>query len=559
MLVVLCLGIMSLYGYSQETITMSFEETYETDISSYMPSAIAKELRTSSKNGGHIEVEYLDNNLPDSLKMAVKVATGIWEDYLGIGDSLTIEIKYIESVNGDIATNVHYTKDLTSGLYYPLSLWCKLNPQVFRKPIAELLINSNSDWCVGIGSVVSENKKNLFRAILQNIAKCLGYGSSVITNPRGDIKFTASGPSVFDNMIFSEGGQRMANLTNSMRQEFKQFAQQSNGYLYVAEKTPSYKLYAPQTFDKYKSLKYSCDSTSIMYYGEQYAKDLVIDATTLNILFRLGWKLKNENQLEIICDSIDSTGVTSAYKSYNFHVAYTGFQFENPEWKFMLPLKIGGYETVLVSSDSEFVIPALTDAAKYEHTIEGDIRGLITCKGVLDGIEVSANYNITFELRPSILRLNVVNVTPCEYDETFYDAEVEVFYEGAYYCHAYVEEEYSPSTETYFSNSPFYTRFMMRDIDSWGNAMINVIVRNAYGSDTKTIEIPAAEILNIEKCSVKKTVLKRPSFMDVYDVGNTRLGRVSNFGELSKFQEKHLILKCYKDGMFEKVIKYMCK
>lgn len=95
-------------------------------------------------------------------------------------------------------------------------------------------------------------------------------------------------------------------------------------------------------------------------------------------------------------------------------------------WECCLPLKDGGVER-LTSSNLTFVLPSITDD-KYVHTIEGDINATITFKGIVGNDSVYDSYNLTLELKPSILKVNKVNIIPTD-DPYLFDIDVDVYYE----------------------------------------------------------------------------------------------------------------------------------
>lgn len=557
----------NLQSFSQDIVTVTFEDVCDYSHSNMALSETSKVKRVKSTGGGKINIEYVDN-MPDSLKMAIDIAVDVWRDYMNTGDTLNLRVAFSEIDGADISTDVIYRTNLDNGINYPQALYRKMFPDTSSQQgtgvinyDAILNVNSTTDWCVGTES--NDDEKKLVFAALQGIGKCLGYGTTLQYDRRKEnIKFFfAKGYSVFDNLVFSDDGSRLADLTNNDRQELNDFAQQETGYVYALRRDNAYKLYAPETYDEYKSLKSSCDPSSIMYYDDLGNVDLSVDRTTLDLLSEIGWDFGMTGLVEIVCDELGESGLGSAYESYTFTLN-TSLSFSSYEWHYILPIKGGGTEDVASStSGTSFTIPTINEEDKYERTIEGDIRGTVSFTGYTqDGTKYTAYYNVTLELRPHIISANIVSITPCSYDETYYNVVVEVYYTGSHYLHLSLESEYSPSVDAKFSNTPYYARIMFTDVDSWGYAKINIIARNDYGSDTAMMEIPSSlNYATYNSLSIEDILHSRDLTVKAYSINGVFLGEINNLEELKEKGEKLLILKVYSDNINVRTQKYICK
>lgn len=494
-LLIVLVFALAIKSYSQELEYLDFIE-YANYKNGTFSSDQAKPHRTSSKRGGKIDIEYEGKNIPDTLKTAIDAAREVWHDYMGINDNLRLRIEYTDLVSEDIKVSVAYAKMQSEGLSYPLSLYRKITGNDTQPESADaiLKINSSTEWCSGLG--YSDNPKKLLPAMIRCIGRCLGYGSSVKKDKRGNVYMLKNGKSVFDNLIFSEDGTRMSSLNNNMTQAMNCFAQQECNYLYVLNKAPAYKIYAPKIFDEDLSLKYSVDENSTMYYGEQNVSSLTIDDTTIDILNSLGWSYIKENRtIEIKCDDIDETGITSAYSPHTFYIKASSGTVSDFRWVVSIPLEDGGYEYIRSTSE-KLVVPAVSNEEKYFRTMEGDIKATISFSGLLAGKEATCEYSLTLELKPRILSAHISACTPSKEDETYNDYTIDVRYEGSHYVYAYAEEEYSSMAKTDFSDVPYFTRIKFHDIDTYGNATFTIRVENKYGYDECTIEQTAAETLD---------------------------------------------------------------
>lgn len=475
--------------YSQEIEYLDFVENANYS-SGVVYSEQAKLHRLSSYSGGDIIVNY-DGDMPDSLKTAVDAAREVWRDYMGINDNLRIDIKYENFSDSDVKVSVAYAKMQSDGLCYPSALYRSITGGDLTAGMVDavLHINSSVAWCTGFGN--DDNPKKLLPTVIKSLGRCLGYGSSVKKDKRGNVFMLKRGKTIFDSLVFSEEGIRMSELNNNMTLQLNNFTQPVCEYLYVLNKKPEYKIYAPQTFDDNVSLKYSADKNSTMYYGESNSSNLIVDDTTIDILNSLGWKYsKSDQTVQIKCDDIDDTGITSAYRQHIFYIKTNSGAPSSYCWTVSFPLKDGGYETV--NSNSErLVIPAVTDEDKYVHTLDGDIRVIISFSGMLFGKAVNCNYSLTLELKPHIISAAISSRTPSRTDNTYNDYTIDVRYEGSGSLDAYAEEEFSSMTKTASSNVPYFTKVKFYDIDTFGNALFTIRAENKYGYDEYTIEQPA--------------------------------------------------------------------
>lgn len=231
--------------YSQDREVLVFNEDCSSGSIKIVPSQDAKVKRTSSKNTGVITMD-LSNcaDMPDSLKVALYIASDVWSGYLNEGDSVNLDIRYDDTNESDISAEVSYLPSVDQ-IYYPQCLYRKLFPvnnrSAFSYPDAIIHINKNTNWCVGVGDGASSDLKNLAYGMLRSVATALGVGSSVKKDSRNNVVFGfRDGMSVFDKNIFSESGKRMESLSNNSGKEFNDFVQQQNGCLYFYKKEKAY-------------------------------------------------------------------------------------------------------------------------------------------------------------------------------------------------------------------------------------------------------------------------------------------------------------------------------
>lgn len=478
-------------GYAQTVEAMVVEEDCPAESIIVKPQYNAKQRRASYMHRGVIDTEYKGENMPDSLKTCIDIASELWSSYLLYGDSLKLHVYYDDIYSADIVTTIYYQS--ASQTFYPQSLFRKLYGKELVQgtyPDAIIHINKNANWNIGVGGI-SSNAKNLSYAMMRATARALGFGSSVKSDSHGNIVFyTKRGHSVFDGLIFSSMGEKLTDLSPGS-QALSNFATGKSGVIYAHKPTDGYKLYAPSSFDEDKSLKYVMNDKSLMYYGSPNDTiDLIADSITANLLNAIGWEVTvNAQNIEIVGEGLGKTGIASAYQSHRFYLKENGMTISERHWKYELPLKNGGRETVKVSNGIDFTIPAITDENKYAHTIEGDICGTITCEAKSGNTYMTATYNVTLELKPHIISTDILSITPSKDHPYLYDILFNVRYEGSHYLYTTVTEEYNSSFQPFFSDVPYYANLNLTNIDLDGPVWIEVTVRNEYGSDYKFIDI----------------------------------------------------------------------
>lgn len=486
LLIIAYLCLSTIHCYCQEYETLDEDEICEFTTSFINPSENAKKSRSYFQNTGRINIDLSEcNNIPDSLIVAINIAKDLWNSYLPNGANVNLKILYKALDNIDIKTSLAYST--FNKFYYPTSLYRVLAKDAKEVTDATITINSKTAWYVGTGKT-NTPVKNLSYALLKNFAKALGFGASVTYDSRRKIfKFNfTNGKSIFDSFLFTEGNVYLKDIANTNRVELEKFVKQGNDFVYFKYKNENRKIYAPSTYDAQKTLKTLVISNSLMSYKDNEKINLIIDSTTINILKDLGWTFYSSNNYKIIGENIAESGITSAYQDHKFYISPTDSKIEKTSWEYYFPLKNGDYE-IIKSTEPTLTIPAITED-KYEHTLEGDINVLVVFNGKINGQTVSCKYNLTLELKPSVLKAKVINITPSKDDYNCNDIDVDVFYEGCHYLDAYVEEENSFITKTYFSDSPFFTRLHLKDVNSDGYATLYITLRNQYGEDTYMID-----------------------------------------------------------------------
>ncbi|WP_288317608.1 hypothetical protein [Xylanibacter caecicola] len=546
---------------AQSTEFLTYEDFYPEGEIIVRPSPNAKIKRVSSKKRGKVIYDISGEDMPDSLRTCIKVAADVWSNYLHNEDSLKLQIFYDDTSTADMKISVCYY--IYEQMAIPQSLLRERYNIHENYPFDAIIhINKNSNWGLGLRNI-SKTSKNLTYALMRAIGTSLGFGSSIKKDERrGTFSFTSKKPSPFDKLIFSQTGNKLSDIDNSKSQDLANFVQPASGYLYIHKQSDDYKLYAPSIFDSNKSLKYLINNKSLMHYDiPADTVDLVIDDVTVDLLNAIGWNIEKEQNIEIIGEGIDDTGVASAYQAYRFYLKPNSLNIANHKWTYELPLTNGEYEIVAHGNNADFNIPAIADENKYSHTLEGDIAGIIRFRGTSGNKTVTGTYNLTLELKPHIIKAEIINIKPSGYFEGDYDILVGVQYEGSHYLYAVAAEEDHGVAQSFFSDTPYYTNLHITNVWLEGFVWIELTARNQHGSDVAYIEIPT-DIYSLNKnntTGISNNNENNILNIKIYDINGTYLGDTDNIRSIKAFKNKLLILKLYRNNEFIKTVKYTNK
>lgn len=535
----------------QTTFEMSEDINFDFSNTKLEISDNSKSLRAAKRSGGGKIILNCTYNDPvsEELLTSLEVAAGVWRDYIPYGDTLRINVFFEDNLDSDIRLNIPY--QLYNGLAYPMSLARnRLRNTSGNTCDAEIYINKSSEWSIGIGEENSNTPKNLTLAFMQCISRCLGFGSSVKENDNKIAFGFDNIPSVFDNCIVNEKGNRLADYIND-ENGLKSFSTGEAGSVYFFSNGIKAGLYTPSVFNNNISLRYTHNEKSLMDYYSNVNTDLTVDDLTLNMLNELGWEFFNQSQMKIVSDDMDTTGITSAYTSHNFYISQNNRNFTSRKWQLVLPLADGSSTTVCSSEDILFTVPAISQPELYEHTIEGDIRGMIIFEGIENTETVTLTCPVIFELKPRVISAKVISTNTNPGNPNYYDALVGIKYEGSHDIHASVEEENSPYLETYYSSTPYYAKMQLTNISSMDNAWLNITVRNEYGSDDYILELPG----NASGIETDASMEYEISRIEIYDLQGRLIGIYNNLSDAT-IPEGIYLMKVYgRENICRKVSK----
>ncbi len=572
-LMLLGIGLFSIFNAkSQEVEKLTFVEKFQQGGNPTVTSILPKEQRLSSGYQGTIKINW-SGEVPDSVRICAEVAADIWCSCLDNNDTIRLECHYEElDNNNDVEVEVLYRPK--TDIYYPTSLYSHLWGVDFGELTnadAEIYINKKMVWDCSHNEIIIPSARNMTYAMMRAIAISLGFGSSVTKKTiRGNeiIVFgSKSGCSIFDSFIFSSDGlylKDIDNIGNRNNPVLTNFSQPGNGtYIYAMTQDNEHKLYAPSSFEAYKSMVYLDNDESLMYYDLRTGtKQFRVDEVTKELLHAIGWDFKVAKDIEIIGNGINENGITSAYESHTFSLKNNiGGTITDASWTYTLPLANGG-DTIISESKNTLVfsIGSIKDESKYKINVNGDIYGKVSFTGSINGKTVQDTYNLSLELKPHINNVDIILKKESHLVD-YYDISFVVEYTGTNMVTVSIEEEYSSKLRSQSVYEPFLAHVYIPSITSFNYAWIDIEAENKYGKDIYTVELPPFEGENNRNLIMSGGQAYRQSQnytdIDVFDINKNKISRIQNLKELHTLHPGLYILKYYKEKECVKTTKYM--
>lgn len=346
----------------------------------------------------------------------------------------------------------------------------ELSREGTRDEDAIVIINEDVDWDYSFGKE-NTTKKDLTTAMLRGIAMSLGFGSTVCNNSTKGILFNQrTFFSPFDNLIINSDNVHLNEIPNNgcASPELVSYVTGNNVY-YQMPNAIDRKLYAPTVYEDFNSLNYFDTQGDLMSYEIRAGdKNQRIDEKTLEVLRAIGWKIV-ENDLRIVTDDVDETGMASVSQNYNFHAETTSGNITNYSWKYELQNKDRSYVTIKTGNSSAFTIDEVDDITKYDKNVNGDIKGKITLNATINAKNVTKEFNLYFAVKPSFVSVKIDAITPIP-GTKYYNLDLTVMYNGADYLYVEQSEEVSDIVDTYFVYEPYIAHLHFKNIYMIGMA-----------------------------------------------------------------------------------------
>ena len=260
--------------------------------------------------------------------------------------------------------------------------------------------------------------------------------------------------------------------------------------------------------------------------------------------------------LIITGNDIPESGFASAYISHSFRIDGEGRDnITDGKWAFVLPSS-NGEETVVKSAEDGLIfdIDSLSNPDDFTISKDGIICGKIRFSGILNGKVVDLQYNVTFELRPTISNVSYTTQKIDGLDS--YNAFCKVDYKGADYVYVGVEEEYGSGKMTQFLKKPYSGRFVCRDITSPYYAWIDIEAVNKYGRTVYTIELPP---FDDQQTAIDNSVGDDNVYSEikVYTADGISLKSISDVSAIQSLLPGMYVFKCYRGDKVVRVSKFV--
>lgn len=279
------------------------------------PAAIIKQnLKSGGTDNGKITVSYF--NFPEEAKVAFEYAVSIWEKSINSPVSINIHANWdnlSQNMLGSGKPAVFYRNFKgapQANIYYPVALVEKITNKEYNSTTeADITcsFNKSKPWYFGTDGKTPATHYDFVTAVLHEIGHGLGI-SGFFTSDNGIAKYSNSSnsPSVYDNFVFNNNKQRIADqsLFPCPSVELtKQLTSNSLVFNYSTEENElsAVSIYAPGTWENGISI-YHFKKTS-QAYGEPnelmsahaYKGEAIhnLGEKTLLVLSELGWSVNS--------------------------------------------------------------------------------------------------------------------------------------------------------------------------------------------------------------------------------------------------------------------------
>jgi len=511
----------------------------------------AKIQRRSSKKGGNIHIDF-DANVADSLQLTIGAAADFFASLLPIGTNVGLSVA-LADIENDMEVSVIYTLD---SLYsYPTSLYKNILNKSYNNDNydATIKFSENASWACGIGSTIRVGEKSLATAMLRAISIALGFGTTISQikgNNNTDIIVFNTGYgtqfSIFETLVFNNNGTSLTSVNHGSKKrnnaELINYMQNTDT-MWVVLDSAQYQLYNPTPFVKNKSMIFLDEPSSLMHYQIPEGHiNLSVDEITRSILKEIGWPLDvetTENDIEIQCSTIPSTGIASAYATYTFTLNNYTSNVTNTSWKYMVKHASGEYVCVSQQTGGQTfqIMPSSVNANTAYINADGDMEGIIQYTYTRSGREYTALYKLTLEYKPTIWGVYNQKSHFGPY-ANLYNYSFSVSYAGAESLTIGVEQEYSAGYDTYYIYEPYWAHAYVTNLNCGNMVWVDISATNSYGSTMYTIEIPEQTLFGVKEERLVNSqenayAMYKIAYVDVHSLNGKLLRRVHSMSEIS--------------------------
>lgn len=544
--------LVSPLAFAQDVNFVTYNESFPSTqaIEQNAPLRIESKRKTNSQ-GAKININY-SSVVPDSLKLAIDVATHLWEDILPPEANLNIDVKFAPN-ESDMHVDVLYISHKNDTLYAQ-SFHNTYYSRYGNYYDGYITFSNEIPWC---SQYIQNN--NISTAMLRAIARILGFGTTVIKNNRGNYIFDEvnNGYTPFEYLIYNNDNIPLSSIRKQKNKknenlQLKEYYESSNDFC-LKLNSKQYELYAPMPFVKDKSMVFLDDPTCLMHYemptGSNY---LNIDSKTIKILKAIGWKINVPSSVEIYSKSISSMDVASVYNPYLFEIDSDDPNISPLRWEYQVKSANGVLQTVCQQSGSQTFSVNPSEYLSTSH---------VNSSGIIDAI-VCLTYRVNNEVKTTSMSLKldcapiILSITDQAFHferyETLYDYSFNVSYRGATSITIGVEQEYSSFYDIIHIHEPNLAHAFIQALSRGNMVWIDISVTNEYGTVTETIEIPCQtnvhNVYNSSTSSENVNLCSRENvtdYIDIYSTNGSFMKRIKSISELSDIHSRTVILQYF--------------
>jgi hypothetical protein len=252
--------------------------------------------------------------------------------------------------------------------------------------------------------------------------------------------------------------------------------------------------------------------------------------------------------LTIKSNSINNnTGnVNNAYSFY----AESPYTVTNYSWTYKIRKKDNSFETVKTGSASTFSISPLTINDGYYRTEEGDISGSITLQATVNGVSVTADFNLWLEAKPANIEYDVKIIKE---SDRYYNLEVTVYSAGATNLTITLNDLSIGESLTNIFDGCQYVKYTFGYLYYDSPVLIEFSSQNSYGSKSNSYYTDGISYYSIN--SIKNSPINR---REIYTVmGNLVLVLDGNRDIRTANLESgiYIVKTIYRDGRSSSTVK----
>lgn len=433
----------------------------------------SESLEVKSRLGHFVASCELNRYVTYGVLQCLKLAMNSWEQKLEIKTPVRFYFRISDSIDPSTAINttVGYSR-VTSTLSVPDNLYAqKISGVSINDTIT---VNSQIDWKSWPDDEFFNGSVSLVTYLTRNIARVLGFGSSLVKR-NSYLGFSANRiPSAFDHLIYN-GEQYLSDLNRASSSKLDLFFAKD---IRLKSDAFEYDLYDTGRFlyglsGSYFSLGYD---NLLEHEISNKSEVLPINAETLNVLSKIGWNTtKNDRVIE--CNNTDKLGRGSVFDDFTFSLidANRGNSL-NANWQYQVyDLNKLCYETILTGKGKTFnVKPSV-----IEGSLDDDL--CVQARVVANESGTEYYFPLTLETRPVISDVKISDVKKT--DNNRYQFNLDIIQKGATGGYVLVDDYTGATHEYSYTGKTISVSGILVGMETY----IYITLENEYNTSSRLI------------------------------------------------------------------------